>query len=289
MDTKRLRQFCVIAETGSLTKAAQLLHITHSGLSKSMRILQEDLHRVLFQPAGRGLSLTNDGLQLYQSAKKFLDYEEQLFKINKEASQATLRIATVEIFHSILIEQLDTLSIQNPLTFLDLVPGNMEQLLADKQLDFAITYAPFPMENIEITELGSYQLSCYHLQGKFTHCDFAALPFVVPAQGLSSNPLGIKERDGWLESLYPRNKKFLVNQLAIAMELTLMGLCAIHIPDFIAHKINASRLPEDQLVEYSTPEIPKTFHSAFILKHKDQPINSPFQQLCQGMSKALKL
>lgn len=43
MDTKRLRQFCAIAETGSLTKAAELLHITHSGFSKSMKLLQDDL------------------------------------------------------------------------------------------------------------------------------------------------------------------------------------------------------------------------------------------------------
>ena len=42
MDTNRLRQFCAIAELGSMTKASKLLHITHSGLSKSMKLLQEE-------------------------------------------------------------------------------------------------------------------------------------------------------------------------------------------------------------------------------------------------------
>jgi DNA-binding transcriptional LysR family regulator len=60
------------------------------------------------------------------------------------------------------------------------------------------------------------------------------IPFAVPAQGLSSNPLGIKERDGWLESITPRNRQFVVNLLSVGLELTRQGLCAIFIPKFVA-------------------------------------------------------
>ncbi len=65
MDTNRLRQFCAIAETGSMTKASRLLHITHSGLSKSMKLLQEELGLELLRPCGRGIMLTEHGKLIY--------------------------------------------------------------------------------------------------------------------------------------------------------------------------------------------------------------------------------
>src|SRR5579862_711313 len=153
METNRLRQFCTIVETGSLTKAARLLHITHSGLSKSMKLLQEEIGSILFHPAGRGLALTQDGLTIYQHAKEFLEQEERLFKIEKNSSQAMFRIGTVEIFLSVLSEQLKRYPFDsNTVSLLDLDPGNIEQMVATNQLDFGITYAPFPMENIDIIE-----------------------------------------------------------------------------------------------------------------------------------------
>jgi LysR family transcriptional regulator, salicylic acid-responsive activator of bsdBCD len=69
METNRLKQFCVIVETGSIVKASQLLHITHSALSKSMRCLQEEIGFSLLRRQGRGLALTEDGLHIYQRAK----------------------------------------------------------------------------------------------------------------------------------------------------------------------------------------------------------------------------
>ena len=134
----------------------------------------------------------------------------------------------------------------------------MEQLIVNRQLDFGITYVPFPMENLEIIEIGKYQLGCYYLKGAFTNIDIAEIPFVVPAQGLSSNPLEIRERDGWMESIYPRNKKYHVNLLSTAIELTLQGLAAIYIPDFVASKINASCKSKDVLIEHPLPKNQKT-------------------------------
>src|SRR5579872_4865295 len=98
MDTNRLRQFCAIAESGSMTKASRLLHITHSGLSKSMKLLQEELGLILLRPSGRGLALTEQGLLIYQRAKEFLEQEERLFKIETSPLQSTIRIGAVEIF-----------------------------------------------------------------------------------------------------------------------------------------------------------------------------------------------
>ena len=282
MDTKRLKQFCVIVETGSMTKAARLLHMTHSGLSKSMRTLQEELGFSVLRPSGRGITVTENGNKIYQHAKEFLMLEEHLFFTKERLPQASLRIGTVEIFLLPLAEQFKHDSFQHhALTLLDLDPGQMEQLIVARQLDMALTYAPFPMEGVELVEIGQYALGCYHLEGYFTGQSLSDIPFVVPARGLSTNPLGIKERDGWLESLYPRYKKYSVNLLSTALQLTLQGLCAIYIPRFFAQQINARRMALPKLVEYVLPEpLQKNIQRAFILVHKSTPKDARFDQLC---------
>ena len=98
MDTNRVRQFCVITETGSMTKAAELLFITHSGLSKTMKLLQEELGCALLRASGRGIALTEDGIRIYQHSKQFLEKEELLFSVKHQPQRQTLRIGTVEIF-----------------------------------------------------------------------------------------------------------------------------------------------------------------------------------------------
>jgi DNA-binding transcriptional LysR family regulator len=43
METQRLRHLCVVVETGGLREASRLLGISHSGLSKSLRLLEQEL------------------------------------------------------------------------------------------------------------------------------------------------------------------------------------------------------------------------------------------------------
>jgi DNA-binding transcriptional LysR family regulator len=280
METNRLKQFCAIVETGSMTKASQLLHITHSALSKSMRFLQDEIGICLLRPSGRGITPTEEGLKFYQRAKEFLEQEHRLFKLDTSVTSSPLRIGAVEIFLLTMCEQFHTNSLKKDcINLLDLDPGNMEHLIASRQLDYGITYTPFPMENIEIIEVGKYRLGCYFLKGEFAGKSICEIPFVAPAQSLSSNILNIKERDGWLASIYQRNIKYSVNLLSTAIELTLQGLCAIYIPDFVANKINQSRKTNGGLVEYPLAKNQKNLQRAFLLKHKDQNEDDTFKQL----------
>lgn len=280
MDTNRLRQFCVIAEVGSLTKAAELLHITHSGLSKAMKLLQEELGYPLLRPAGRGLSLTDEGLRTYQRAKVFLAKEEELFKTVHPSPVQSLRIGTVEIFLSSLCENINRLPADHlNFTLLDLNPGQIEQLVAEKQLDYGITYAPYPMNQVNIIQIGKYQLGCYHLKGYFEKLSISDIPFAVPAFGLSNHPLGIKERDGWLESITPRNRKYAVNLLSTGIELALQGLCAIYVPKFLANKLNQQLKGNHQLIERAIPNAQKNTQQLFLITHKDQAEDSLFREI----------
>jgi DNA-binding transcriptional LysR family regulator len=273
MDTNRFRQFCLIAETGSLTKAAELLHITHSGLSKSMKLLQDELDCTLLRASGRGLALTDDGLQVYQKAKLLLAQEEELFNFKSSPQQKSIRIGTVEIFLLAQCGQLKMTDLSDyQITLLDLNPGQIEHMIANRQLDYGITYAPYPMDNVDIIAAGNYQLGCYCLKGQFRELDISEIPFAVPAQGISNHPLGIKEHDGWLESITPRNRKYAVNLLSTGLELTRQGLCAIFIPKFVARNY-------PNLVEIPIPNVQKATQRAYLLKHKDQPQDNLFKIL----------
>ncbi|WP_165482784.1 LysR family transcriptional regulator [Legionella gresilensis] len=280
METIRLKQFCVIAETGSLSKAAELLHITHSGLSKSMKILQDELRISLLRPAGRGVTLTEDGMRIYQRAKSFLEMENLLFHSTSQATKQTTRIGTVEIFIPLICEHLASFQPKNQsITLLDLNPGQIEQMVANHELDYGITYTPFPMEQIDIITIGQYQLGCYHLQSFFANMSINDLPFAVPAVVIPVNPLGIKERDGWIESIIPRNRKYLVNLLSTAIELALQGLCAVYIPKFVAEKINKTLPSKKRLIEKPIPKEINNNQKIYLIKHKDSLINAQFEEL----------
>lgn len=287
METNRLKQFCVIVETGSLTTAAGLLNVTHSSLSKSMKVLQQELKKDLFQPRGRGLSVTEQGFETYRSAKELLTTEHRLFSDSAPSSREFIRLGAPEVFLGGLVDAVATgIFEERAATLLDLEPGDLEKRISEGQLDFGATYAPYPSERIDISEIGRYRLGCYHLAGAFKGCSFNDLPFVVPTQGLSANPLGIKERDGWLESLHPRNKVFSTNLLNTALELTQSGACAIYIPSFVANRINAKG--PAQLTEVPLPrDVKKSYHTAFAIRSAGRPEDREFKKFCSTIRKII--
>lgn len=61
MDLKKLRALIAIAETGSVSRAAELLHIVQPAVSKQLRLLEEDLGAALFTRGRRGMELTASG------------------------------------------------------------------------------------------------------------------------------------------------------------------------------------------------------------------------------------
>jgi len=63
-----LRQFIAIAETGSITAAASVLHVTQPTLTVNMRKLEESLKVALFSRSSRGVRLTPYGEVLYENA-----------------------------------------------------------------------------------------------------------------------------------------------------------------------------------------------------------------------------
>lgn len=81
LDIDQLRTFIAIAETGSFTKAAEVVNKTQSAVSMQMKRLEERLDRPVFARDGRASKLTEDGQRL-------LDYARRLVKLNVETVAA---------------------------------------------------------------------------------------------------------------------------------------------------------------------------------------------------------
>ncbi|PBJ83417.1 transcriptional regulator [Lysobacteraceae bacterium NML93-0399] len=63
-----LRAFEAAARLGSLSRAADALHVTHGAVSRQVRLLEESLGTALFVRAGRGLRLTPAGERMRDAA-----------------------------------------------------------------------------------------------------------------------------------------------------------------------------------------------------------------------------
>jgi DNA-binding transcriptional LysR family regulator len=81
LDIDQLRTFIAIAETGSFTKAAEVVNKTQSAVSMQMKRLEERIERPIFVRDGRASKLTEDGARL-------LDYARRLVKLNVETVAA---------------------------------------------------------------------------------------------------------------------------------------------------------------------------------------------------------
>jgi DNA-binding transcriptional LysR family regulator len=76
LDSRQVRAFCVVARTGSFTQAARELRMTQSGVSHSMKALEEDLGCRLLDRLGKKVLLTQAGEHFLNHATRILQEME---------------------------------------------------------------------------------------------------------------------------------------------------------------------------------------------------------------------
>ncbi len=77
----QLHYLIVIAETNSLNKAAEQLYVSQPSLTSAIKELEKELGVTLFYRSGRGVTLTNDGVEFLLYAKQlYSQYEAVLEK-----------------------------------------------------------------------------------------------------------------------------------------------------------------------------------------------------------------
>jgi len=104
----RLRYFIVIAKTGSLVKASELLNISQPALSKAVKVLEPELGEQLIMPAGRGIVWTDSGHRVAKEANELLVKVHEFRTRVKTPTRPTLelRIGSFEVFTTYFLGEL---------------------------------------------------------------------------------------------------------------------------------------------------------------------------------------
>jgi len=81
IDTALLRAFVVVAETGGMTRAGQILNLTQAAVSQQVKRLEDQFQVPLFQRTKKSVTLTPDGDRLLPLAQRMLDMNDQVWGV----------------------------------------------------------------------------------------------------------------------------------------------------------------------------------------------------------------
>jgi DNA-binding transcriptional LysR family regulator len=90
MELRQLEHFVAVAEERSFTRAARRMNIVQSGLSMSIRSLEEELGTKLFERSARGVVLTPAGEAMLPEARRAISAVDSA-RVAVDATQGLLR------------------------------------------------------------------------------------------------------------------------------------------------------------------------------------------------------
>lgn len=196
MDVKQLRALLAIAETGSVTRAAELLHIVQPAVSRQLRLLEEDMGAMLFARGRRGMELTEAGRILANHARRAL-HELDAAKAEIVPAPGTvtgtvtvgLLPSTTDLLAAALVSGLKRQYPQLTINISVGYAGYLQQWLEDGEVDVALLYDPKPSAVLEVQLLLNEILYLVGLpENKATAGvevplqDIAELPLILPSQ-----------------------------------------------------------------------------------------------------------
>lgn len=147
MELRHLQSFCVVAEEGHVTRAAERLHIAQPALTQQLRLLEKELGLALVRKAGRGIVLTEAGEFFYKEAALILQHLSRATQQAREIARGEtshLRVGVTEAvaYSSTLAEVLSCFGERWPavqLTLSQNVATELGPALREHQIDVAFT------------------------------------------------------------------------------------------------------------------------------------------------------
>ncbi|NVD06573.1 LysR family transcriptional regulator [Vibrio sp. JPW-9-11-11] len=160
MDSKQLRHFVAVAEYQHFTQAAKALHIAQPALSISIKKLEQNLGVALFRREERTVSLTDEGLVLFEHAKRVLQQlEDAQLAIDelKGLEKGEVRLGAPSMMGSYFFPQiLMAFKSRYPnlkLTLVDAGTRDIRQMLLDGELDIGVIDDENVPEDLETDHL----------------------------------------------------------------------------------------------------------------------------------------
>ena len=227
MNLERLQLFLKIVDTGSVSGAGREANLTQPAVSRSLKLLEEEMGADLFDRQGRGMLLTAAGRALIPCARQLVrDSERARLQVQRAASDAyfDLRVGSVDSLGThVLPSCLSWLQQEHPDLKLKLWMGRTQVLLERVErgtLDLAfVAYSGPPSERA--TRIGTYGLKYYGTRSRFEQ-----LATLKSEQELQQLPVvEIEALPGQPSLINPDTDAFAVTQnLGAVKALVLAGL-----------------------------------------------------------------
>lgn len=106
METRHLRHFIAVAESGSVTRAADQLGIAQPALSQSIRRLEEQLHAKLFSRSRSGSVLTLAGEAILDDVRMSLARIDAAAKLAREIAEGRSGSLTIGFLSTVMFDVL---------------------------------------------------------------------------------------------------------------------------------------------------------------------------------------
>jgi len=186
MRLRHIEVFQAVMETGSMSAAARLIHLTQSAVSRSVANAELHLGYPLFHRAGGRLVPTSEGLALFEESSAIFERLESLKRMAsrlKIGEQGIVRIAAIPaVCHKLLPDALARFHRVHPNVTVEVHTVHKKQIAAElisRAVDIGIDYYGITHPGIQARSLGTGPLYAM-LSGRYAR---------AIADGLSSQAL----------------------------------------------------------------------------------------------------
>lgn len=199
MEVRVLRYFLTVVREESITKAAEVLHITQPTLSRQLAQLEEETGVKLFQRGSRKITLTNEGILLRRRAEEIvnlIDKTEQELVLSEEQIEGTITIGCGELATvQTLSELCGTFREKYPRVQFDLYTANADYVKEQMDrglVDIGLLLEPIDMEKYDFIRLRMKERWIVLMRPE----DRLASQEVVTPSDLENLPLILPRRSG---------------------------------------------------------------------------------------------
>lgn len=165
---KEITYFLTVAEILNISKAAELLRIQQSGLSRAIHRLESDIGQKLFQRKNIGLVLTPQGERFYKAVKDTkLKWEENFNHLINDSEKPIgkvrlgLHSSFGQLFLPKIIRSLGDRFPQLELEILDQASYQTTRKILDNEIDFGLVISQIKSPELIQKSIGHDYLSAY--------------------------------------------------------------------------------------------------------------------------------
>ena len=197
MDVKQLKALVTVAEAGSVTRAAELLHVVQPAVTRQIRLLEQELGVALFERTRHGMRATEAGVVVVDRARRALnELERARAEVQPRPGMLTgvVTVGLLESASDLLAEPLvSAIAREQPgieLRLITAYSGHLQQWLDDGDLDLTLLYNLASTPSLNAHRLVRERLwavappsAALRADHPVSFPEAAAHPLVMPAAG----------------------------------------------------------------------------------------------------------